>query len=190
MELIIGFVLAVLGIVAPAVSRLLADEFKAWTPWIIRHLIKHAVRQLREAQRERFEEEWAAHIFETPGEVGKLIAALGFLRASGRMSLELTVTKRAVDVLASAITLLIVAPRLAAAAVLIKSEDSGSILVRRDVKGMNGRTVSLFKFRTVAVSGRRTRVGSLLQWTSLDALPILINCLRGDLHFLSWKRVI
>jgi hypothetical protein len=35
MELIIGFGLGVLGIIAAAASRQLADEFKAWTPWII-----------------------------------------------------------------------------------------------------------------------------------------------------------
>jgi hypothetical protein len=36
MELIISFIVVVLGIFAAALSRQLTDEFKAWTPWIIK----------------------------------------------------------------------------------------------------------------------------------------------------------
>jgi two-component system, cell cycle sensor histidine kinase PleC len=83
------FFLAVLGIFAAAFSRQLADEFKAWTPWLINHIIRLAVRQLPENQRSRRDEEWCSHINEIPGEVGKLICALDFLRASWKMSTAL-----------------------------------------------------------------------------------------------------
>jgi hypothetical protein len=45
---------------------------------------------LPESQRKRFTEEWQCHVDEIPGEVGKLIVAFGFLRASSKMSRGLT----------------------------------------------------------------------------------------------------
>ena len=110
MELIIGFGLGVLGIIAAAASRQLADEFKAWTPWIIERLVKHAVRTLPEAWRDRFEEEWLSHIRETPGEVGKIMAAFGFLFAARQMSSPIIFPKRCLDVVAALATLFVVAP--------------------------------------------------------------------------------
>src|ERR1700751_4821393 len=101
MELILGVILGVLGIIAAAVSRQLTDEFKAWTPWITRRLIRRAARRLPDEQRDRFEEEWLSHLNEIPGEVGKVIAALGFVRASRRMSPGVTAIKRVSDIAAA-----------------------------------------------------------------------------------------
>jgi hypothetical protein len=84
-ELIGWLFLAVLGIFGAAASRQLTDEFKAWTPWLIDRLVRRAVRQLPENQRERFSEEWHSHVTEVPGDVGKLIVAFGFLSASWKM---------------------------------------------------------------------------------------------------------
>jgi hypothetical protein len=182
MELIIGFVLAVLGIVAAALSRQLADEFKAWTPWIVERLIKCAVHKLHHEQRERFEEEWLSHISEIPGEVGKLIAALGLVRASLRMSGDATVIKRALDIVVSSIMLFGNNPLFLVVALLIKLEDGGPILVRHEEKGLNGRTISVLKFRTMAVGcpPQRTRVGGWLLRFHYDEAPRMINVLRGD----------
>ena len=47
MGLIVTIMVAVLAILAAAASRMIADEFKAWTPWVIRYLIKRAVQHLR-----------------------------------------------------------------------------------------------------------------------------------------------
>jgi hypothetical protein len=52
------FFFALFGILARAVSRQLADEFKACTPRLIKYFIQRAVCQLPESQRERFTEEW------------------------------------------------------------------------------------------------------------------------------------
>jgi hypothetical protein len=84
------FFFALAGIFATAVSRQFADEFKAWTPRLIRHVIQRAVGRLPENQRQRFTEEWHSHVDEIPGEVGKLFVAFGFLRASSKMSRGLT----------------------------------------------------------------------------------------------------
>lgn len=74
-----------MALIATFLSRLLADEFKAWNPHIVQHLIQYAVSRLPEGQRSRYEEEWASHINEIPGEIGKLFTATGFLFATRRM---------------------------------------------------------------------------------------------------------
>lgn len=90
MELMGIFALALLGIFGatfvPAFSRQITDEFKAWTPWLIKHFIQRAVRRLPESQHQRFTEEWQSHVDEIPGEVGKLFVAFDLLRASSKMS--------------------------------------------------------------------------------------------------------
>jgi hypothetical protein len=182
MELIAGFVLAVVGIVAAALSRQLADEFKAWMPWIIGRLVRRAVRKLPDEQQNRYAEEWFAHINEIPGEIGKLIAALGVLSASRSMSTGVTLTKRAATALLTVAAIAIDLPVFVIVAMLIKLDDGGPIIVKRAAKGVNGRTVLVFKFRTVALdgSGQHSRVGRHLQSWHVDEHPTLINYFRGD----------
>jgi hypothetical protein len=84
-------ILAALGataaaILAGALSRQVADEFKAWSPWLTGRLLKCATKRLPENIRDRYGEEWASHVAETPGELGKLVAACGIIFASFRMS--------------------------------------------------------------------------------------------------------
>jgi hypothetical protein len=51
---------------------------KNWTPWVTRRLLAVAVLSLPEGQRERYAEEWAAHLEQVPGVVGKLVVSLKF----------------------------------------------------------------------------------------------------------------
>jgi len=80
----VGFFL--LSVFAAALSRLLAEEFGAWTPSIIRSLIKIAVARLPEMKRERFTEEWQSHVNDVPGRIGKLLVAVGFLKAAHKIA--------------------------------------------------------------------------------------------------------
>jgi hypothetical protein len=180
MELMIGFIVAVLGIFAAALSRQLTDEFKAWTPRIIKYLVNRAVHTLAEKERSRFEEEWLAHVNELPGEVGKIIAALGFLSAARRISLRISVTKRILDVVVSIILFFVIIPMMLVVATLIKVQDGGPVLIKREQK-WNGQTVSVFKFRTEDIAGRRTPLGEFLQRADIAETPTLINILRGDI---------
>lgn len=86
MGMITGVLLAVLSvpvaILISVVSKLLADDFKAWSPRIVDWLIRRAVNKLPEDHRERLDEEWRSHINDTPGDLWKPIAACGFLRAA------------------------------------------------------------------------------------------------------------
>jgi DNA-directed RNA polymerase specialized sigma24 family protein len=66
-------------------SRLFADEARAWMPHLVSHLLKRAVSQLPEHHRKRYDEEWASHLNENPGDLSKLWAAIGFVRASQRI---------------------------------------------------------------------------------------------------------
>jgi lipopolysaccharide/colanic/teichoic acid biosynthesis glycosyltransferase len=103
--------------------------------------------------------------------------------------------KRLVDVTVAGGTLLLAAPALGLAALLIRLESHGHALYRQRRVGLDGEPFDLYKLRTM-VSGaesmgaglavnegdeRITRVGGLLRRTSLDELPNLINVLRGEM---------
>jgi len=77
----------VLSVLAAALSRIVAAEMEAWSPSIMRNLIKLAVGRLPEDRRARFEEEWQSHVNEVPGVVGKILASAGFLLAAHRIAL-------------------------------------------------------------------------------------------------------
>lgn len=62
------------------------SEFEAWMPWIAERLRRAAVRALKGPVRDRYDEEWSAHLEETPGYVGKVCAAIGFNWASREIS--------------------------------------------------------------------------------------------------------
>jgi hypothetical protein len=83
----------IISVVTAALSRLLADECKAWVPCFVKWIIRRATSKLPEDQRERYKEEWTSHIGETPGDIGKIATALDFVRAAKRISLE-TAEKR------------------------------------------------------------------------------------------------
>jgi hypothetical protein len=181
MELIVGvMIVAVVGIFAAALSRQLTDEFEAWTQWIINHLVNRAVRRFAEEERSRFEEEWLAHVNELPGKIDKIIAALGFLSNARRISPAISVAKRFSDVGASIFLLFLCAPTMLWIAILIKMQDRGPILTKREQK-WNGKTVSAFTFRTEGFTGRCTPIGRILRHLKLDEVPTLINVLRGDM---------
>ena len=114
--------------------------------------------------------------------------------------------KRAIDITIAVVLLLLAAPLLAVAAFAIHREDDGPILFRQTRIGRRGRPFVLFKLRTMvpdaeerlidltlrnerrqgplfklASDPRRTRIGRILERTSFDELPQLINVLRGDM---------
>jgi hypothetical protein len=76
----------VLTLLVACSSRLLADEFKAWVPSLVDRIIFFAVS--RAHLRERLAEEWCSHVNDTPGDLGKLVAAFGFVWASRKLRNE------------------------------------------------------------------------------------------------------
>ena len=115
------------------------------------------------------------------------------------------VAKRVLDVLVSALALVVLAPVFAAVALLIKLDSKGPVLFAQERVGFNRRRFRVFKFRTMVPDAearqkdvehlneaegpvfkikydpRVTRVGRFLRRTSLDELPQFMNVLRGDM---------
>jgi hypothetical protein len=54
-------------------------QLEAWGPRIISRLIDRATRRLPVQRRLRQREEWQSHIDETPGDIPKVLEAIGFL---------------------------------------------------------------------------------------------------------------
>jgi lipopolysaccharide/colanic/teichoic acid biosynthesis glycosyltransferase len=105
------------------------------------------------------------------------------------------VTRRAFDVAAAALGLLLTAPLLALAVLAIRLESPGHPLYRQRRVGLHGREFDVVKLRTMVPGAealgaglaveqgdpRITRVGALLRRTSLDEVPNLVNVLRGEM---------
>lgn len=102
---------------------------------------------------------------------------------------------RALDLLVACLVLVVAAPLLALAALLIKLESRGPVFYRQRRVGMHGEPFDLWKLRTMVpgaesmgagiyvVKGdpRITRTGRLLRRFSLDELPNLINVVHGEM---------
>jgi exopolysaccharide biosynthesis polyprenyl glycosylphosphotransferase len=113
--------------------------------------------------------------------------------------------KRAFDLVATSIGLLIAGPVLAIVAVAVRLDSKGPIFFRQVRVGRDGQPFRIFKFRSMVVNAeqqkeqlralsevgegmfkisrdpRVTRVGALLRRTSLDELPQLFNVLKGEM---------
>ncbi len=96
--------------------------------------------------------------------------------------------RRVVDIVASSIGLLVLAPLFILIAIVVRPP----VFYRARRVGLHGREFAMLKFRsmTVAASGaaltmqndaRVTRVGRMLRRTKLDELPQLLNVLRGEM---------
>jgi len=104
------------------------------------------------------------------------------------------VARRALDLVASAVGLVLLSPVLAAVAVAIAATSPGPVFFRQERVGRGGSPFRIFKFRSMrvdaeAVGGqltvdgdpRVTRVGAFLRASKIDELPQLINVLVGDM---------
>jgi len=111
--------------------------------------------------------------------------------------------KRTLDIVVAALLLVLTAPVVAVAAVLIKLHDRGPVLFRQVRIGRDGEPFTLIKLRTMEVDAearlselrhrnerhgplfkvssdpRITPVGNLLRSTAIDELPQLVNVLTG-----------
>ncbi|HBY1991632.1 undecaprenyl-phosphate glucose phosphotransferase, partial [Klebsiella pneumoniae] len=105
-----------------------------------------------------------------------------------------SVLKRLEDIVLSLIILILISPVLIVIACIVKYSSKGPILFRQTRYGMDGKSIQVWKFRTMvvqengnvvtqAVRGdvRVTNVGRFLRRTSLDELPQFFNVLFGSM---------
>ncbi|MBI4569712.1 MAG: undecaprenyl-phosphate glucose phosphotransferase [Planctomycetes bacterium] len=103
--------------------------------------------------------------------------------------------KRAMDIVAAALMLLLTAPLFLLIALLIKALSPGPVFYRQERMGWGGRTFTIYKFRTMRADAetttgpvwasagdpRRHPFGAFLRKTSLDEFPQFYNVLKGDM---------
>jgi lipopolysaccharide/colanic/teichoic acid biosynthesis glycosyltransferase len=103
--------------------------------------------------------------------------------------------KRAEDVVIALLALLLVAPVMLIAALLIRLTSSGPVLFVQPRIGFNNEVIHVLKFRsmyknrtdlhglqtTTRRDERVTPVGRILRRFSIDELPQLLNVLKGDM---------
>ncbi len=103
-------------------------------------------------------------------------------------------TKRAFDLVAAVIGIVLVSPLLLLIAVLVKLDSPGPVLYLGTRIGKDGRPFRIYKFRSMVANAeqvgttatahldpRITRVGQFIRHYKLDELPQLFNVLAGDM---------
>lgn len=116
------------------------------------------------------------------------------LKKSSEESFGQKYLKRAFDVAAASLALVVFAPVFALVAFLIKVGSPGPVFFRQERTGRGGKPFFIYKFRTMvkdapefgpdltgAGDPRITRIGHILRVTKLDELPNLFNVVRGEM---------
>lgn len=115
------------------------------------------------------------------------------------------VAKRLFDAVVSGLLIVVLAPLMAAIALIVKLDSRGPILFRQERVGMEGESFRMLKFRSMVIDAeeqlhelahknegsgvlfkikndpRITRVGSVIRRYSLDELPQLFNVFAGSM---------
>lgn len=171
MELISLIVLAILGVVGAACSRVLADEFKSWSPWLIDRLINQAASKLPKEMQERYHEEWHSYINDIPGEVGKIVMAFNLRGTAAKLNMSPAFYER----LWAASGILLLLPLMFV--VVLFCWDYKSIRIFERVKS-DGRYEKSADGQ-VTVFATRGPGGEMARKTSLDRLPYLFDVVSG-----------
>lgn len=105
------------------------------------------------------------------------------------------VLKRLADIVFSASAIFLISPLLILISVAVKISSSGPVFYRQERMGLDGRTFSMLKFRSMKADAEKetgavwakqndercTKIGNFLRRTSLDELPQFFNVLKGEM---------
>jgi len=123
---------------------------------------------------------------------GWIVLSQGFNRSRWNLLI-----KRVIDILVSALGLIITSPITLLTAIAIKLDSPGPVFYRQERVGYSEHPFILYKFRSMvseaeALSGpvwaqandsRVTRVGKIIRKLRIDELPQMINVLKGEMSF-------
>jgi hypothetical protein len=94
MEPITVIVTFLFRLLKTVLSKLVADEIIVLLPLLTDTIVKFAASRVPPYRRERCEEEWASHIADIPGQLRRLLEALGFVRVGYAVAItEWTLSK-------------------------------------------------------------------------------------------------
>jgi lipopolysaccharide/colanic/teichoic acid biosynthesis glycosyltransferase len=95
------------------------------------------------------------------------------------------VTKRVMDILGSALAIVLFSPVFLIIAIAVKATSRGPVLFRQRRLGQYGNSFVFLKFRSMYVNNLRiTSVGAFLRKTGLDELPQFFNVLKGEMSLI------
>ena len=128
------------------------------------------------------------HIFDTPI----------FLTREYTLTIEQRIIKRLIDIICSAVLLVIVSPIMLLTAIVIKLYDGGPVIYRQVRCTKDMREFGIMKFRSMRVDAEKdgvarlaskndsriTPIGKFIRKMRIDELPQLINILKGDMSFI------
>ena len=103
--------------------------------------------------------------------------------------------KRLIDILGSAMALIIFSPIMLVTAILVKCTSKGPIIYAQERVGLHNRPFKMYKFRSMYVQRpeeeltkwttrgdpRVTPLGHFIRHTNIDEMPQFFNVLRGDM---------
>ena len=123
--------------------------------------------------------------------------------------------KRAIDIVGALIGLILLSPIFLIVAIAIKLDSKGPIIFGHTRKGISGRDIKVYKFRTMYQNSqeifdnfteeqkkefyknfklendpRITKIGDFLRRTSIDELPQLINILNGTMSIVGPRPIV
>ena len=115
------------------------------------------------------------------------------MRATPLDNFALALIKRVIDIVGSALGLVLLSPLLLAVAIGVKLSSPGPVLFKQERVGLNKKKFNMLKFRSMRLNDdsnvawskdkdpRKTKFGSLIRKLSIDELPQLIIVLKGDM---------
>lgn len=112
--------------------------------------------------------------------------------------------KRAIDIIFSALLIIILSPLMLAIAVAVRIETPGAAIFKQQRLGKGGKVFTILKFRSMCLNAeatgtgvysgegdpRVTKTGRFIRATSLDELPQLFNIFAGQMSFIGPRPVL
>ena len=123
--------------------------------------------------------------------------------------------KRVTDILGALIGLILLSPIFLIVAIAIKLDSKGPIIFGHTIKGLGGKDIKVYKFRTMHENSKEifdnfteeqkqefyknfkldndpriTKIGNFLRRSSIDELPQLINILNGSMSIIGPRPIV